>query len=54
MLFFFCTKVEFATLTLDPKTKTPRVKIYQPEEVDALLKKYELAKKDEDTEMRAA
>lgn len=52
--YFFCTKVEFATLTLDPKTKTPRVKIYQPEEVDALLKKYELAKKDEDTEMRAA
>lgn len=40
-------------MTLDSKTKLPRVKIYQPEEIDALLKKYDLAKKDEDAEMRS-
>ena len=43
--------VEFATLTLDKATKQPRAKIYRPAEVDALLKKHDLAKKDEDTEM---
>ncbi|TDL26110.1 N-terminal nucleophile aminohydrolase [Rickenella mellea] len=47
-------KLEFATLTIDPKTKTPLAKIYRPAEVDALLKKHDLAKKDEDTEMKAA
>ena len=45
--------VEFATLTLDPTTKAPRAKIYRPAEVDALLKKYDLAKKDDDVEMQA-
>ena len=39
-------------MTVEPKTKLPRVKIYQPAEIDALLKKYDLAKKDGDTEMR--
>ena len=43
--------VEFATLTLDPETKKPRAKIYRPTEVDALLLKHGLAKK-EDTEMK--
>ena len=44
--------VEFSTLTLDPKTKTPKAKIYRPGEVDALLKKHDLAKKDDDVEMK--
>jgi 20S proteasome subunit alpha 3 len=44
--------VEFATLTLDPETKKPKAKIYRPAEVDALLAKHGLAKKDDkDTEM---
>jgi 20S proteasome subunit alpha 3 len=46
-----CT-VEFATLTLDPETKEPRAKIYRPAEVDALLMKHGLAKKDDDAEMK--
>ena len=44
--------VEFSTLTLDPTTKAPKAKIYRPAEVDALLKKHDLAKKDEDVEMK--
>ncbi|KAI5123899.1 hypothetical protein M0805_005715 [Coniferiporia weirii] len=47
-------KLEFATLTLDPVTKTPRAKIYRPAEVDALLKKHNLAKKDDDVEMKSS
>ena len=54
LLFEFAGIVEFATLTLDPKTKTPRAKIYRPAEVDALSQKHDLAKKDEDVEMRAS
>lgn len=46
----FCT-VEFATLTLNPETKQPHAKIYRPAEVDALLQKHGLGKKD-DTEMK--
>lgn len=46
--------VEFATLTVDPVTKKPKSKIYRPAEVDALLKKHDLAKKDEDAEMKTA
>lgn len=45
--------VEFATLTLDAE-KRPKAKIYKPAEIDALLVKHDLAKKDEDAEMRAA
>lgn len=50
----FCVGVivEFATLTLDPTTGQPKAKIYKPAEVDALLQKHDLGKKDEDTEMR--
>lgn len=44
--------VEFATLTLDAENR-PKAKIYKPAEIDALLVKHDLAKKDEDTEMRA-
>ncbi|KAF7315660.1 Proteasome subunit alpha type [Mycena indigotica] len=47
-------KLEFAVLTLDPVTKKPKAKIYRPAEIDALLEKEGLAKKDEDTEMKAA
>jgi len=47
-------KLEFATLTVDPVTKKPKSKIYRPAEVDALLKKHDLAKKDEDAEMKTA
>jgi len=46
--------VEFAVLTLDPTTKQPKAKIYRPSEIDALLQTEGLAKKDEDTEMKAA
>ena len=46
--------VEFAVLTVDPDTKKPRAKIYRPAEIDALLVKHDLAKKDEDAEMKAA
>jgi 20S proteasome subunit alpha 3 len=44
--------VEFATLKLDAE-KQPKAKIYRPAEIDALLKKHDLAKKDEDTEMKS-
>lgn len=44
--------VEFATLTLDPVTKEPKAKIYKPSEIDAVLQKHGLAKKDGDTEMK--
>ena len=43
--------VEFATMTLDPKTKEPIAKIFRPAEVDALLQKHGLGKKD-DGEMK--
>ncbi|KAF7797626.1 hypothetical protein EIP86_008826 [Pleurotus ostreatoroseus] len=46
-------KLEFATMTLDPTTKKPKAKIYRPAEIDALLEKHGLAKKDEDTEMKS-
>ena len=45
--------VEFAVLTVDPVTKEARAKIYRPGEIDALLVKHDLAKKDEDAEMKA-
>jgi len=45
-------KFEFATLTLDAATGKPVAKIFRPAEVDLLLKKYDLAKKDDDAEMR--
>ena len=45
--------VEFAVLTVDPATKEPRAKIYRPAEIDALLVKHDLAKKDDDAEMKA-
>jgi len=47
-------KLEFAVLTLDPVTKQPKAKIYRPAEIDLLLEKEGLAKKDEDTEMKPA
>jgi 20S proteasome subunit alpha 3 len=41
--------VEFATLTLDPSAKhKPRAKIFRPSEIDALLKKHDLAKKEDE------
>ncbi|KDQ21572.1 hypothetical protein BOTBODRAFT_207386 [Botryobasidium botryosum FD-172 SS1] len=46
-------KLEFATLTLDATTGEPKAKIYRPAEVDALLEKHGLRKKDEDTEMKS-
>jgi len=46
-------KLEFATLTLDASTGEPKAKIYRPSEVDALLEKHGLRKKDEDTEMKS-
>ena len=53
VLFFPCLLVEFATLTLDANKK-PKAKIYKPAEIDALLQKHGLGKKDEDAEMGAA
>lgn len=41
-------------LTLDPETKQPNAKIYKPAEIDALLQKEGLGKKEEDTEMKTA
>jgi 20S proteasome subunit alpha 3 len=46
--------VEFATMTLNPLTKLPRAKIYRPADIDQLLTKLGLAKKDDDTEMKTA
>lgn len=43
--------VEFAVLTLDPTTKKPKAKIYKPTEIDILLQKEGLAKKDDDNAM---
>ena len=51
--FDFFNTVEFATLTLDAATKAPRAKVYRPAEVDALLRQHDLAKKDDDNEMRS-
>ena len=34
--------VEFATMTLHPKSKQPLAKIYRPAELDALLREMEL------------
>ena len=48
-----CWLVEFAVLTLDPKTKKPKAKIYKPAEIDKLLTSEGLMKKDEDTEMKS-
>ena len=45
--------MEFATLTLDANKKL-KAKIYKPSEIDALLQKHGLGKKDEDTEMSSA
>lgn len=45
--------MEFATLTLDAEKK-PKAKIYRPAEIDALLRKHDLAKKDDDTEMKSS
>lgn len=45
--------VEFAVLTLDEVTKTPKAKIYRPAEIDALLQTEGLIKKDDDTEMKS-
>jgi len=47
-------KLEFAVLTIDEETKQPRSKIYRPSDIDAILQKHGLAKKDEDSEMRTA
>lgn len=46
-------KLEFAVLTLDEATKTPKAKIYRPAEIDALLQTEGLIKKDDDTEMKS-
>ncbi len=40
--------MEFATLTLDADKK-PKAKVYKPAEIDALLQKHGLAKKEEGT-----
>jgi 20S proteasome subunit alpha 3 len=45
--------VEFAVLTYDEVTKQPNAKIYRPSEIDALLKVHDLAKKDQDVEMKS-
>jgi len=45
--------VEFATLTVDAETKQPKAKIYRPAEVDALLAKQGILKKDDDAEMKS-
>ncbi|ORX39332.1 putative proteasome subunit alpha type 4 [Kockovaella imperatae] len=41
-------KLEFATMTLDPKTKQPLAKIYRPNELDALLRQLELGGTSDD------
>lgn len=45
--------VEFAVLTLDAATKTPKARIYRPSEIDALLAAEGLIKKDDDADMRS-
>ncbi|KAF9507329.1 hypothetical protein BS47DRAFT_1377925 [Hydnum rufescens UP504] len=44
-------KLEFSTLTLDPTTKQPLAKIYKPAEIDALLAKHGIEKKEDDVAM---
>lgn len=45
--------VEFATLTLEPDAKhKPKARIFRPAEIDALLVKHGLGKKEEDAEMK--
>jgi hypothetical protein len=44
---FDCT-VEFAVITLDPATKKPKSKIYRPAEVDVLLEKQGVMKKEDE------
>lgn len=44
--------MEFATLTLDANKK-PKAKIYKPAEIDALLQKHGLGKKEEEGETAA-
>lgn len=46
MGFIICA-VEFSTLTLDKTTGKPIAKIYKPAEIDALLAKHGIAKKDD-------
>ncbi|KAF8678280.1 Up-frameshift suppressor 2 [Rhizoctonia solani] len=41
-------KLEFAVITLDADTKKPKAKIYRPVEVDALLDKLGVMKKDDE------
>lgn len=45
--------VEFAVITLDAATKKPKAKIYRPEEVNVLLDKQGVMKKEDDEEMKA-
>lgn len=45
--------VEFAVLTYDEAAKQVKAKIYKPAEIDVLLKTHDLAKKDQDTEMKS-
>lgn len=45
-------KLEFATLTLDGETNQPKAKIFRPADVDALLAKMGIGKKDGDVEMK--
>lgn len=44
--------MEFATLKLDETTGQPVAKIYRPADVDALLAKQGIGKKDGDVEMK--
>ncbi|KAN0090869.1 Nucleophile aminohydrolase [Tylopilus felleus] len=46
-------KLEFAVLTYDEAAKHPKAKIYKPTEIDVLLKAHDLAKKDQDAEMKS-
>lgn len=40
-------------LTYDEAAKHPKAKIYKPAEIDVLLKAHDLAKKDQDAEMKS-
>jgi hypothetical protein len=44
----------FYYLNRRPRNEGPKVEIYHPAEVGALLKTHDLAKKDEDTEVKIA
>jgi len=46
-------KLEFAVITLDAVAKKPKAKIYRPTEVDVLLEKHGVMKKEEDEEMKS-